>query len=365
MTSYQLNEVPVGTIDSSNKTFVTAHNVYQIINATIDGVIYTGLITVLNNTVTFADAPTASVTVSYYTSPYLQTVSLAGTKPEKIVSNEEIALITGTTATDQRLNFWQDIAIRMLLNEFGLKNFVRHQVLAEKYKMVDSQYIRTRSFPADYTELKLYNSVDRVVEITGYAFQPDEYDQKKLWVLTSDGLAGALPYNEVYLEYVGGFVAKCEMTLFSNALTGETLTISGEGDETVYTFIDTGTPTATQILVGEDEEDTANAIATKLSGTVTQDENDNWVVILPLGFSAELSDEDLMQIVNPDVPDDLKACVAYMVAGGITETVDSGDIASYTIGGKTVNFRSDSDRNFVQSTVEKYGGIFNEPLILT
>lgn len=365
MTSYQLNETPVGTIDSSNKTFVAAHNIYELINATVDGVIYTGEITILNNTVTFADAPTTSVTISYYTSPYLQTVSLATTKPEKIVSNTEIALITGVSSTDQRLNFWQDIAIKMLLTQFNIKNFVRHQVLAEKYKIVDSEYIRTRVFPADYTDLTLYNSYDRVMEITGYAFQPDQYDQKKLLVLTEDGLAGALPYVEVFMDYVGGFVSKCEMTLFTNDLVDETLTISGEGLETVYTFIDTGTPTTTEILVGVDPEATANAIATKLGGTVEQDENDNWVVVLPLGFSAELSDENKMQIINPDVPDDLKACVAYMVAGGVNETVDSGDIASYTIGGKTVNFRTDGERNFVQSTIEKYGSVFNEPLILT
>jgi len=66
---YHLNETPVGTVNGVNTTFTTANNLYQMVVVAVDGVIYTGLVTYgLANAFTLADAPTVSITVSYYDS---------------------------------------------------------------------------------------------------------------------------------------------------------------------------------------------------------------------------------------------------------------------------------------------------------
>jgi len=66
--SYILNETPVGSVDGVNKDYTTADTLYQTVVITVDGVIYTGSVTVVSNVFTLGDAPTASITISYYTS---------------------------------------------------------------------------------------------------------------------------------------------------------------------------------------------------------------------------------------------------------------------------------------------------------
>ena len=64
------NETPTGTINGVNKTFTTANTINTIMTVTVDGSIYTGTNTYTAGTTTFtlADAPTVSITVSYFTS---------------------------------------------------------------------------------------------------------------------------------------------------------------------------------------------------------------------------------------------------------------------------------------------------------
>jgi len=64
--SYNLNEIPSGTIDGVNTTFTTANALFQLAVVTVDGAIYTGGVTISDNDITLDDAPTTSITVSYY-----------------------------------------------------------------------------------------------------------------------------------------------------------------------------------------------------------------------------------------------------------------------------------------------------------
>ncbi|MBP7118456.1 hypothetical protein KBA63_00050 [Candidatus Woesebacteria bacterium] len=66
--AYILNETPTGAINGVNTTYTTAQSLYQAVTITVDGVIYTAGVSFLNNTFTLDDAPTVSVTISYYTS---------------------------------------------------------------------------------------------------------------------------------------------------------------------------------------------------------------------------------------------------------------------------------------------------------
>ena len=64
--SYHLNETPVGLVNSVNTDYTTANTLYQLAIVTVDGAIYTGNVTTSGNVFTLADAPTTSITVSYY-----------------------------------------------------------------------------------------------------------------------------------------------------------------------------------------------------------------------------------------------------------------------------------------------------------
>jgi len=72
---YILNEVPTGVIDGVNKAYTTAQTLYQAVVITVDGVIYTGGVTFAGNVFTLDDAPTASITISYYDSAISTTVT--------------------------------------------------------------------------------------------------------------------------------------------------------------------------------------------------------------------------------------------------------------------------------------------------
>lgn len=70
MSNFYSNETPSGVIDGVNTTYTTANNINTIITVTVDGAIYTGTITYTAGTTSFvlADAPTVSITVSYFDS---------------------------------------------------------------------------------------------------------------------------------------------------------------------------------------------------------------------------------------------------------------------------------------------------------
>ena len=63
---YILNETPAGLINSVNKTYTTANTLYQAVIITVDGVVYTGDAVFVDNTFTLDDAPTTTITISYY-----------------------------------------------------------------------------------------------------------------------------------------------------------------------------------------------------------------------------------------------------------------------------------------------------------
>lgn len=58
-------EVPTGTVDGANKTFSVAFEIDQIDDVWVDGVIYTGNITIRDTQIQLADAPTDTIFVDY------------------------------------------------------------------------------------------------------------------------------------------------------------------------------------------------------------------------------------------------------------------------------------------------------------
>lgn len=280
----------------------------------------------------------------------------------KILSNGEIALITGTSATDAQMSYWQKIALDILSKELEIKEFDVHSVDLELYNFANALYLRVKDFPVDTSTIKLYNYIDSETEITSYTFRADDRDEKKAWILDEDGNQTTMKYDKVFISYSAGYLLQGTIEVLDNDIEGKTLTIDKEGVETVYTFIAAGgEPTDSQIELGATAALTAANIATKLSGTA-----DGAVVTLPLGSEATTNAGALeIEIENANIPYDLKAAVAYIVAGGAGDTAESDAISSYKIGTKTVSFRNDIERNFVKSTIGKYAAKYKETLILS
>lgn len=64
--SFISKEVPTGTINSVNKTFTLANDIFQIDDIWIDGAIYSGTTTTSGAVITLTDAPTATLTIDYW-----------------------------------------------------------------------------------------------------------------------------------------------------------------------------------------------------------------------------------------------------------------------------------------------------------
>ena len=271
-----------------------------------------------------------------------------------IITLAEYTLITGLSLDEAKFNFWQKIAINLLQDAFGVKSLSTHSVVNEEHKISSGEYIRPLGFPVDVSSVDLYLFVNGTTKISGYTFLQDDYDVKKLWILDDGGRQSFLPYDRLFLKYDAGYITTGTIKVEDNDLDTETLTYAG----TTYTFT-TGTPTSSQIAVGLTATATASNIATKLSLTSSGD------TVSGVGLTATTSDDDKLIITNANVPEDIKACVAYLISGGSMDTVKSGEVASYSIGGKTVNFRSDGERGFVKATVSKYGKDFMNSLILS
>lgn len=276
----------------------------------------------------------------------------------KIVSNEEIALIAGVSGTAAKMNFSQKIALELLQEALGVKSFGVHTVTLEKYRITDPNYLRLRDFPVDASSVRVYRYPNAETEVTGYTFTLDDRDEKKVWI-SQNGLRGVIIDCDIFVSYTAGYILQGEIEVAVNPTATNTLTVENAGVETTYTFVASGA-TGNQINIGGTAALTAINIKTALGGTVVDD-----VVTMPLGMSAEASNETSLVIENPNIPSDLKAAVAYITAGTMNDTAESNSITSYSIGAKSVNFRTDKERNFIVSTIDKYTVKYNDSLILS
>jgi hypothetical protein len=279
---------------------------------------------------------------------------------EKIISNEEIKLITGLTTPSAKLDFFNSMATKMLANILDIRRFDRHEIENEEVRVGDGSYIRLRSFPVDISTISLAQNPDHTEELTGYTFRTDPYDFRKFFALNEEGKQTNLLREYVYANYTAGFRLQGTVEVVNNDIAGLTLTITSLGVSTAYTFISSGSPTATQILIGANADETMANIAEKIGGIVQDD-----VVLMPLGMEAVSSDAVKIEIVNPDDMNEFKIAVAYMVAGAISDKSQVEGISSYRLGTKTVNFRDKSEANFTQEVIQKYLSKYKRVLIFS
>jgi hypothetical protein len=283
---------------------------------------------------------------------------------EKIMSNDEIKAFTGLSAADAKIEIFNKSMTRVLADMLGLKQFSQHSIENEEVRISDGYYIRLRSFPVDIESITLFENPQHDQEITGFTFRTDPYDFRKFFVLDEDGKQSNLCRNYVYVTYDTGFILQGTIEITDNDIEAITLSITDSGVTTVYSFISSGTPGDTEILIGGDEDETMTNIATKI-GAVGQD----GVVLMPLGMTAEtseVSETPKIVVVNPDeMLDELKLALAYMVAGAMSDKSQAEGIVAYRLGSKSVNFRDMTEKNFAEEVIKKYLSKYKRALILS
>lgn len=283
---------------------------------------------------------------------------------EKIISNTDIVLYTGIVASDAKLEVFNKSMTAILASALGVKQFDRWDILAEEVRLSNPEYIRLNSFPVVEDTISVYADFFQKNEITDFTFQADEHDFRKWHVLQSDGSQGNLGRKCVYVAYTSGFLLQGTITLNDNDVAAITLSVTTGGVTTTYTFITSGTPGATEILIGADFDETMTNIATKIGGT-----GGAGFVTMPLGMTAtasEVSATPKIVIENADeMLDELKLAVAYMVAGAITDKSQIEGVSAYKMGTKSVNFRDMAERNFTEEVIEKYASKYKRISILS
>lgn len=278
---------------------------------------------------------------------------------EKIISNDEIKLYTGLTATNAKLDLFNTAMTELLALSLGINQFTKTEVSLEDVRIDNSEYITLRSFPIDLSTLSLFNPDDHTLELTGYTYRADPYNFRKVLILNDAGKPFNLLFDKVFATYEAGYtltgtIEVAEIVELLNA----TLSVTILGVTTNYTFIEDGEEVeagATEIIIGEDEAATAANIATKLSLIAS-----NTVVYLSLGMSATITQalgegqEYSLTIINSDVPQDLKMAVAYLVAGSISDKLNIEGVSEYRLGSKSVRMRDMAEKNFIDEVVNKY-----------
>lgn len=269
-----------------------------------------------------------------------------------ILTNAQIKEITGVSASDDALDYWQEMALSILASELGVVSFLTHDVEFEKVRVLNPDYLSFADFPVEVSTIEIFEFPRHTSEIMGYTFRADQRDLKKVWVLTATGDSTPMLPCEVFASYTAGFRAVYTLELEDNNVSGETITHNG----ITYTIV-VATPTDDEILLGASAEETATNIATKLSATSSGE-------IVTFNVGDNVSASSGFTVTAPNVPIDIKTAIAYIVAGGVQDTAGSEKISSYRIGSKQVNYRTDSEKTYIESTIEKYVNKYKDPIII-
>ncbi len=274
----------------------------------------------------------------------------------RIVTNAEIKKLAGLgSASDALVDIWNDAATEMLCEILNVAEIAKHAVVDERVKIMDLYSLLLNEFPVDTTQTITLKTTFDSTEVTGYTFKKDPGYRRTLRSYGADGkIPYAIPYDELFVSYTAGYGIQDTLKVLSiTGLDGKTLKVKIAGVETVYTLKTTlSTPAvATEIQIGADAAGTASNISAKLSGTVSTD-----TVTLPLGTNVSLGTASISQftIINADLPPVFKSVIAFIVAGGIAEKNKAGSVVSYTIGGKSVSFRSNEEASATEIAIRNW-----------
>lgn len=271
----------------------------------------------------------------------------------RVITNAEIRKILGLgSGQDALTDLWNDAATEIVCDWLGMYEIATHVVTEERAKVHCNYQLFLRDFPVDLTVAPTLKTTFDRTSISGYTFRKDPNEKFTIRSYATDGnIPLALPYDEVLITYTAGWRVQDLITVLSNTdLVGKTITVTVNGTSTTYTFVASGA-TALQIDVGATVALTAANIATKFGTSAV-----GAAVTMPLGYRMALGTATTAQltIVNPDLPMALKNVIALVAGGGIAEKSKAGAVSSYTIGGKSVTFRSDSEASAVEIAINSF-----------
>lgn len=276
----------------------------------------------------------------------------------KIITTAEIKAILGISGTseDALLEIWNESATDLLTNLLGVTSLTTHTITNERVQMADRGKLVLSEFPVQLSQtITVKDSLKNT--ISGLYFSQDPGNKRTVNIEDSSGYPIEIYADEALVSYTAGYTTQGTIVALSTTdLAEKTITATVAGVSTTYTFKASGA-TGNQINVGATVNDLATNIATKLGGTAS-----TATVTLPLGTNVDLGTATTAQLTITDatIPAMLKMAVALIAGGGLAEKNKKGGIASYTIGGKSVSFRSDSEAQTVSAIVTKYAAYFKK-----
>lgn len=280
----------------------------------------------------------------------------------RIITNTEIKALLGIgSASDVLVELWNDAATEIVCSLLGMADIAKHQVTDERVELLSGYELILNDYPVDETTLVLKTTFDHTA-ITGFSFKKDPQKRRTVRVYDSGGtMPMPLPYECVFASYMGGYTAQDTLEVLSlTDLADKTINVKIAGVTTQWTLKASGA-TGNQINIGLTVAATATAIATALGGSAV-----GAVVTLPLGSTVTLGTATAVQldVTNSDVPAALKNAVALIAGGGIAEKEKSGDIVSYTIGGKSVTFRNQQEASAAQTVLNNWLSTYKKTKIM-
>lgn len=279
----------------------------------------------------------------------------------KIITNDEIKILLGMSgdSEDAVVQLWNKSATQTLLNLLQIAELVTHNVIDERVEVVDHSQLCLSDFPVDIDEtITIKNLLKQ--EVAGLSFLLDPKNKRTVNIVDSNGVAQEITHCEVFASYTAGYSVQGTVeVLTNNDLAEKTIKVYESGTPTTYTFKASGA-TGNEINVGGDTDATAANIAAALGGSAAAS-----VATLPLGTIVELVLATTLQltIIDPTIPEPLKMAVALIAGGGIAERQKKGGVNSYTIGSKTVSFRTDNEAEQVKQIVNKYAAFYRKVYI--
>ena len=73
-----------------------------------------------------------------------------------ILTNTQIRDITGVSASDDSLTYWQEMALELLASELGVLSFLSHAVEFEKVRVLNPDYLSLSDFPVEVATLDIF-----------------------------------------------------------------------------------------------------------------------------------------------------------------------------------------------------------------
>lgn len=279
---------------------------------------------------------------------------------ERFATNDEILRLLGISSSEEsHVDMLVDIATETLADLLGIDEFGAHAVTNELIEIIRPDRVVFHQAPVDFDGTITLRDMNRNV-ITNCTLEQHNRSLRIARVLDEGSLPSQLGYPQIFATYTAGWNLYATIEVLVNPSADQTFYVKEAGVEEAWTFKASGA-TGNQINLDASAALTAAAIATALGGTLSGS-----TVTLPLGMSARLGTAaaSSLDITASDRPAQLLMALALIVGGSYAEKSKKGGVSSYSIGPKTINFRTDEDANSFQAIMGQWLPRFKSPVTI-